>query len=371
MMNSALLDQPNPMPRQFDDDPRWAAVLARSAEADGRFVYAVTSTGVFCRPTCPSRRPRRDQVSFFPTAADAERAGFRACLRCKPIGARPVTDGARAVAKAASYLRSHADQTVELADLAALTDLSPSHLQRAFTAHTGVSPREFQAACRAERFRESLRRGHDVTTATYEAGYGSPSRVSAHKPTGAGLTPAAYRKRGDGVAIGYAVVPCSLGRLLVAATPTGICAVRLGSADQPLVDELRREFPKAEVSETAPPAAWTRAITRAVDGVPGAVPGVPLDVQGTAFQWKVWKALQAIPAGETRTYAEVAQTVGRPSAVRAVASACARNPVAVVVPCHRVVPKAGGFGGYRWGAARKRTLLEREAQPVRRAASAR
>jgi AraC family transcriptional regulator of adaptative response/methylated-DNA-[protein]-cysteine methyltransferase len=371
MMTSALLDHPNPMPRLFDDDPRWAAVLARSAEAEGRFVYAVKSTGVFCRPTCPSRRPRRGQVSFFPTAVEAERAGFRACLRCKPIGARPVTDGARAVAKAASYLRSHADQTVELADLAALTELSPSHLQRAFTAHTGVSPREFQAACRAERFRESLRRGHDVTTATYEAGYGSPSRVSAHKPTGAGLTPAAYRKRGDGVAIGYAVVPCSLGRLLVAATPTGICAVRLGSADRPLVDELRREFPKAEVSETAPPAAWTRAITRAVDGVPGAVPGVPLDVQGTAFQWKVWKALQAIPAGETRTYAEVAQTVGRPSAVRAVASACARNPVAVVVPCHRVVPKAGGFGGYRWGAARKRTLLEREAQPVRRAASAR
>ena len=348
------------MPRLFDDDPRWAQVLARSADAEGQFVYAVKSTGVFCRPTCPSRRPRRDQVRFFEHVGDAERAGFRACLRCKPDGARPVTDGAKAVARTAAYLRTHADETVALPDLAALVGLSPSHLQRAFTAHTGVSPREFQAACRANRFRESLRQGRDVTTATYEAGYGSPSRVSAHKPTGLGLSPAAYRRRGEGVAIGYAVVPCSLGRLLVAATPTGVCAVRLGSADRPLVEELRREFPKARVSESAPPPGWTQAIARAVDGAPGAVPGVPLDVQGTAFQWKVWKALQAIPAGQTRTYAEVAAAVGRPTAVRAVASACARNPVAVVVPCHRVVPKAGGIGGYRWGADRKRTLLGRE-----------
>jgi AraC family transcriptional regulator of adaptative response/methylated-DNA-[protein]-cysteine methyltransferase len=331
----------------------------------------VKSTGVFCRPTCPSRRPRPDQVRFFDHVADAERAGFRACLRCRPDGARPVTDGAKAVARTAAYLRTHADETVALPDLAALVGLSPSHLQRAFTAHTGVSPREFQAACRAERFRESLRQGHDVTTATYEAGYGSPSRVSAHKPTGSGLTPAAYRRRGEGVAIGYAGVPCSLGRLLVAATPTGVCAVRLGSADRRLIEELQREFPKARVSESAPPAVWTRAIARTVDGAPGAVPGVPLDVQGTAFQWKVWKALQAIPAGQTRTYAEVARAVGRPSAVRAVASACARNPVAVVVPCHRVVPKAGGIGGYRWGADRKRALLDREGKMPTRAAAAR
>ena len=359
------------MPRLFDDDPRWAQVLARSADAEGRFVYAVKSTGVFCRPTCPSRRPRRDQVRFFDHAGDAERAGFRACLRCKPDGARPVTAGAKAVARAAAYLRTHADETVALPDLAVLAGMSPSHLQRAFTAHTGVSPREFQAACRAERFRESLRQGRDVTTATYEAGYGSPSRVSAHRPTGSGLSPAAYRRRGEGVAIGYAVVPCSLGRLLVAATATGVCAVRLGSDDRPLVDELRREFPKAEVSESAPPAAWTQAIARAVDGAPGAVPGVPLDVQGTAFQWRVWKALQAIPAGQTRTYAEVAAAVGRPAAVRAVASACARNPLAVVVPCHRVVPKAGGIGGYRWGAARKRALLDREGRGPARTAAAR
>ena len=275
------------------------------------------------------------------------------------------------MAKAAAYLRVHADETVELPDLAALTGLSPSHLQRAFTAHTGISPREFQAACRAERFRASLREGRDVTTATYEAGYGSPSRVSAHRPTGKGLTPAAYRSRGAGVAIGYAVVSCSLGRLLIAATPAGVCAVKLGAADRPLVDELRSEFPKATVSESAPPQTWTRAITRAVEGAPGAVPGVPLDVQGTAFQWAVWKALQAIPAGETRSYSQVARAVGRPRAVRAVASACARNPVAVVVPCHRVVPQAGGLGGYRWGTDRKRALLEGEAPARPRTAAAR
>jgi AraC family transcriptional regulator of adaptative response/methylated-DNA-[protein]-cysteine methyltransferase len=369
MMLPALHDHAIPMPRLHDDDPRWAQVLARSAAAEGRFVYAVRSTGVFCRPTCPSRRPRRDQVAFFDGPGEAERAGFRACLRCKPVGARPVTDGARAVAKAAAYLRRHADQPVELAALASHTGLSASHLQRAFTAHTGISPREFQAACRAERFRASLRAGDDVTTATYAAGYGSPSRVSARKPTGAGLTPAAYRRRGAGQAIGYAVVPCSLGRLLIAATAAGVCAVRLGSDEAPLVDELKREFPKADVEPASLPAAWTRAVAHAVDGAPAEVPGVPLDVQGTAFQWRVWKALQRIPAGETRTYAEVARAVGQPGAVRAVASACARNPVAVVVPCHRVVPAAGGVGQYRWGSDRKRRLLEREARPHARAAA--
>jgi AraC family transcriptional regulator of adaptative response/methylated-DNA-[protein]-cysteine methyltransferase len=354
------------MSRPNDDDRRWALVLARATAAEGRFVYAVHSTGVFCRPTCPSRRPRREQVTFFDAPGDAERAGFRACLRCKPVGARPVTDGARAVAKAAAYLRSHADQTVALGALAALTGLSASHLQRAFTAHTGVSPREFQAACRAERFRAALRRGDDVTTATYDAGYGSPSRVSAQKPTGTGFTPAAYRRRGAGAAIAYAVVPCSLGRLLIAATAQGVCAVRLGDAAGPLIDELRREFPEAAVAEAAIPIAWQRAVAGAVEGAPGEVPGVPLDVQGTAFQWKVWKALQQIPAGETRTYRDIARGLGRPAAARAVAGACAQNPVAVVVPCHRVVPGAGGIGQYRWGAEPKRTLLERERARSRR-----
>ncbi len=352
---------PDPMPVPRAADRRWMAVLARDREADGRFVYAVTTTGVFCRPSCPSRRPRRDHVTFFAAASDAERAGFRACLRCAPAGARPVSAAARAVADAAGYLRAHATDTVVLADLAARVGLSPSHLQRAFTARTGLSPREFQAACRAERFRTALRDGRDVTTATYEAGYGSPSRVSANRPTGAGLTPSAYRKGAPGALITYTVVTSALGRLLVAATAAGVCAVKLGASDAALAGLLTAEFPRATIRPGRLAGGWARAIAAAVGARPATTPDVPLDVHGTAFQWRVWKALQAIPAGETRSYAEVAAAIGRPKAARAVARACASNPVALVVPCHRVVPAAGG-GGYRWGAARKAALLAREAR---------
>lgn len=353
---------PDPMPVPRTDDRRWTSVLARRREHDGQFVYAVTSTGVFCRPSCPSRRPRRENVRFFPAPGDAERAGFRACLRCRPAGARPVSAASKAVADAAAYLRAHASDTVVLSELGARVGLSPSHLQRAFTAHTGLSPRDFQAACRAERFRTALRSGHDVTSATYEAGYGSPSRVSANKPTGAGLTPSAYKKGAPGVVITYAVVPSALGRLLVAATAAGVCAVKLGTSDDALTGELTSEFPGATIQPGTLPGGWARAIASAVGARPASTPDVPVDVRGTAFQWQVWKALQAIPAGETRSYAQVAAAIGRPRAVRAVARACATNPVALVVPCHRVVPSAGGTGGYRWGADRKAALLARESR---------
>lgn len=353
---------PTPMSVRSLDDRRWTAVLARARAADGTFVYAVTSTGVFCRPSCPSRRPRRDRVRFYAAPGDAERAGFRACRRCAPAGARPVSAATDAVARAASYLRGHASETVSLADLAAQVGLSASHLQRAFTAHTGVSPREFQSAVRADHFRGALRAGKDVTTATYDAGYGSPSRVAAQRPTGRGLTPSAYRKGAVGEDIRYAVVASALGRLLVAGTPKGVCAVKLGTADAALVESLVAEFPGATVKAGGLPGGWARAIAAAIGARPAATPDVPLDVQGTAFQWRVWKALVAIPAGETRTYREVAASIGRPTAVRAVARACATNPVALVVPCHRVVPAQGGPGGYRWGAARKAALLTREAR---------
>lgn len=352
------------MPRPRPDDPRWTQVLTRAVEADGRFVYAVQSTGVFCRPTCPSRRPRREQVRFFDHARAAEAAGFRACLRCVPQGARPVTAAARAVAKAASYLRANAAEPIALADLAAHAGFSASHLQRVFTAHTGLSPREFQAACRAEEFRRALREGCDVTSATYQAGYGSPSRVSGHKPTGRGLTPAAYRRGAAGETIRYVLVPCALGRLLVAATAKGVCAVKLGAADAALVAELNGEFPAAHLLPGGLPPTWVDSVRRAVDQRPAVAADVPLDVQGTAFQWRVWKSLQAIPVGETRTYAALARDIGRPTAARAVARACATNPVAIVVPCHRVVPTAGGSGGYRWGRARKEALLRLEAAGV-------
>ena len=351
----------NTMPRPRPDDLRWSQVLTRAVEADGRFVYAVQSTGVFCRPTCPSRRPRREHVRFFDQPQDAERAGFRACLRCVPRGARPVNAAAKAVARAASYLRAHATEPVALADVAVHVALSPSHLQRVFTTHTGVSPREFHAACRAEQFRRALRAGSDVTRATYEAGYGSPSRVSAQKPTGSGLTPAAYRRGAAGETIRYQLMACTLGRLLVAATPKGVCAVKLGSAEPALVAELRREFPAAQVLAGALPPAWVESVARAMDRRSPQPSDVPLDVQGTAFQWTVWKALRAIPVGQTRSYAALAKEIGRPTAARAVARACATNPVALVVPCHRVVPATGGTGGYRWGAARKQALLRLEA----------
>ncbi len=247
-----------------------------------------------------------------------------------------------------------------LATLAAIARLSPSHLQRCFKKALGVSPREYQAARRARRFRLELRAGRDVTAAIYEAGYGSPSRVYESSPTGRGLTPAAYRRGGDGERIGYAVVACPLGRLLVAGTERGICAVKLGDRDSDLEGELRREFPAADIARDAiVRREWVEAVVSRLDGE-ARDPDLPIDVRGTAFQWRVWRALQRIPAGRTRSYGDLARAIGRPSAARAVARACATNPVAIVIPCHRVVGKDGGLGGYRWGSERKRRLIEAE-----------
>jgi AraC family transcriptional regulator of adaptative response/methylated-DNA-[protein]-cysteine methyltransferase len=340
-------------------DSRWTAVLARDRGADGTFFYAVTSTGVFCRPSCPSRRPRRDRVRFFTTTADAERAGFRACRRCHPTESRP--DGvAESIQRAAAYLATHVDEAVPLARLATIAKLSSSHFQRQFTRALGVSPREYQAAMRADRFKRELRRGRDVMSAIYEAGYGSPSRVYERTPTGRGMVPSDYRSGGAGIEIGYTIVASPLGKLLVAATASGICAVKLGETNLSLEDDLRGEFPAASFArDRLVRAEWVRAIVERLAGSEPAA-DLPLDVRGTAFQWQVWRELQRIPFGETRSYSDVAEAIGQPRAVRAVARACATNPVCVVVPCHRVVPKSGSSGGYRWGAARKRRLLELE-----------
>ena len=349
------------------DEALWAAVLAREAVADGQFVYAVATTGVYCRPSCPSRRPRRENVRFFATPGAAEQGGFRACRRCHPTGtARSAT--AEAIAKASAYLTAHADETVTLAFLSRLTKLSPAHFQREFKRVLGVSPREYQAACRASRFRGALRDGHDVSSALYEAGYGSPSRIYETPPTGRGMAPAAYRRGGAGLAIGFTTVRCALGWLLVAATNKGVCAVKLGDTREELEADLRREFPAATIAPDRPAdPAWIENIVDRISG-PTRDAMLPLDVRGTAFQWRVWRALQAIPAGETRSYSDVARSIGRPSAVRAVARACASNPVCLVVPCHRVVAKNGGLGGYRWGTARKARLLSAEAGKSRGAA---
>jgi AraC family transcriptional regulator of adaptative response/methylated-DNA-[protein]-cysteine methyltransferase len=263
-------------------------------------------------------------------------------------------------------LNEHADESISLSALARIVRVSPSHLQREFKRALGLSPREFQAACRADRFRQHLRSGRDVTSAMYEAGYGSPSRIYESSPTGRGMHPATYRRRGAGAQVGFTTVQCPLGWLLVAATDKGVCAVKLGDSPQALELDLRREFSYATISANEHVRSeWVAAIVeRLQDGQRELT--LPLDVRGTAFQWRVWRALQRIPAGETRSYSDVARAVGRPAAVRAVANACARNPVCLVVPCHRVVTKDGGLGGYRWGAKRKARLLAAEMAGRRR-----
>lgn len=341
------------------DADRWTSVLARDRSADGTFFYAVTSTGVFCRPSCPSRRPRPDRVRFFDTADLARAAGFRACLRCRPTEATTAPLDA-AIQRVARYIEGHADEPIQLGALASLARVSPSHLQRRFKRALGLSPREYQAACRASRFRHELRAGRDVAGAIYEAGYGSPSRVYEAAPTGRGLSPGAYRRGGKGERIGYAIVASPLGRLLVAATENGICAVKLGDRDEDLERDLVREFPRASLDRGALVRPdWIEGVVSRLNG-DAAAPQLPLDVRGTAFQWRVWRALERIPSGETQSYSEVARRIGQPAAVRAVARACASNPVAIIVPCHRVTAKDGTLGGYRWGASRKKRLLERE-----------
>ena len=340
-------------------DARWKALAERDSAADGSFVYGVTSTGVYCRPSCPSRRPRADRVKFFDTGGDARQQGFRPCKRCKPDQVDLGVPGMEAVRRVSAYLSAHADESVTLAALGRVAAMSPHHLQRRFKAIVGVSPREFQAACREDRLRASLRRGNDVTTAIYEAGYGSPSRVY-ESGAARGISPSAYRRHGAGMQIAYSIVSSPFGRLLVGTTANGVCAVKLGDSDRALADALREEYRAAEIREGEPARAdWVQAIVTHLEGESPAL-DLPIDVQATAFQWKVWRALQAIPYGQTRPYAEVARSIGQPRAVRAVARACATNPVALVVPCHRVVQTDGGLGGYRWGTARKRRLLEGE-----------
>lgn len=340
----------------------WRAVASRDAGADGRFVYAVQTTRIFCRPSCPSRRPRRENVRFFATPALAAAAGFRACKRCRPEGSA-VVPGQAAVERARRYLDQHPEERVSLGQLATVAGLSPYHLQRTFKRLVGLSPSQYAAERRAERLRSALRAGPSVSRAVYEAGFGSSSRVyeSAHQLLG--MTPGRYRQGGKGMLLRYTIVPSPYGRLLVAATDRGVAAVLLGDRDTPLARDLRAQFPEATISRVDSGDAWLRDLVGRVASEvkhPGQEQGIPLDLHGTAFQWKVWRALTTIPAGETRSYTDLARRVGRPSAVRAVASACAANRVAILVPCHRVVRSDGSLGGYRWGLERKERLLSRE-----------
>ncbi len=343
-----------------DDSARWQAVLNRDAAADGTFVYAVQSTRIYCRPSCPSRRPRRDRVAFFALPEAAEHAGFRACKRCHPEQAVIRDPHVALVKRVCRAIAANREGSPTLAALSADVNLSPFHLQRIFKRVMGITPKQYADAARMERLKGELRRGEAVASALYGAGYGSSSRLYERADTHLGMTPAVYRKGGAGMQITYTVVPCALGALLVAATERGICAVTLGDDAETLVAGLRREYPAAQMHED------TTHLSEAVEAILRHLAGeqphldLPLDIRATAFQWRVWEALREIPYGDTRSYGEIAQAIGQPTAARAVAQACGHNPVALAIPCHRVVREDGSLGGYRWGVERKRTILARE-----------
>ena len=340
----------------------WKAVSNRDAQWDDVFVYAVTSTRIYCRPTCASRRPRRTAVRFFAAAAAAQAAGFRACRRCHPERPASIPPQVERVRRACAFIAGHSDAPLTLERITRQVGGSPYHLLRTFKRTLGVSPREYLDACRIGCLKAGLRNGHGVAAATYGAGYGSGRRVYEKAPAALGMTPATYANGGKGEHVRYAIVDSPLGRILVGATPRGICAVKIGSSDETLETDLRAEYPAANlVTGDRQLETWVSEIVSSLQpGAPDA--RLPLDVRATAFQRRVWKELQRIPRGETRSYAEVARRLSQPRSSRAVARACATNPVAILVPCHRVVRADGDLGGYHWGAPRKRELLAIEAR---------
>jgi AraC family transcriptional regulator of adaptative response/methylated-DNA-[protein]-cysteine methyltransferase len=362
---SAPINQRVNRPR-VTDDAAWAAVIAHDARYDGQFVYGVGTTGVYCRPSCPSRRPLRENVAFFGSNDEAEHAGFRPCLRCEPREAK--APWLAAVDRVRGYIDAHLDEAVSLTRLSRHVGQSSFHLQRTFKRIVGLTPKQYQRLRRAERFKAQLKRGANVTDAIYEAGYGSSSRLYSVSNAQLGMTPSAYRRGGEGMQIRYATKSTPFGRLLVAATERGICSVMLGDRDEVLEQTLADDYPLA-TRERAPREMerWMDAVLASIDGqqLPA---DVPVDVNGTDFKWRVWRALLAIPYGETRTYTDVAKSIGTPNAVRAVAHACATNQAALLIPCHRVVGTDGKLHGYRWGLDRKQQLLahERERAGARR-----
>ena len=344
----------------LDERVLWTAVTARDPNWDGAFVYGVASTGIFCRPTCPSRRPRRAGVRFFPTAESAASAGFRACRRCRPLDPASAGPGVERVRRACEIIARRGGRSISLGALAANVGGSPHHLQRTFRALLGVSPREYAETCRLGCLRAELRQGDGVSAAVYGAGYGSSSRVYEKSARTLGMTPASYARGGAGEHVEFVITPSPLGQMLVAATPRGVCRVKLGDDGAALERELRAEYPAAQIVRGSDRlSGWVARILQFVKGT-SPDPRLPLDVRATAFQWRVWQELQKIPRGATRSYADIAASIGAPTAARAVARACATNPVALLIPCHRVVQTGGGVGGYHWGVERKRALLEAE-----------
>jgi AraC family transcriptional regulator of adaptative response/methylated-DNA-[protein]-cysteine methyltransferase len=346
--------------RAIEPEVYWDAVRASDARFDGLFVYAVRSTGVYCKPSCPSRRPRREQVSFHASCEEAEAGGFRACKRCLPHEARAPDPSVEMVLRVCNLIEAREGEAVSLEELGETLGVSPHHLQRTFKKVTGITPRQYAAADRLRRFKATIKSGRGVTEALYESGYGSSSRLYESASRQLGMTPASYLRGGKGMNIDYTIVGCPVGQLLVAATERGVCSVQFGGSEAELEAALADEYPAASLRrEEARLEDFVRALLRHLDGRESSLE-LPLDVRATAFQSRVWEELRRIPYGETRSYAEVASSLGQPTATRAVARACATNPVALVTPCHRVVRGDGSLSGYRWGVERKGALLARE-----------
>ncbi|HSO39326.1 MAG TPA: bifunctional DNA-binding transcriptional regulator/O6-methylguanine-DNA methyltransferase Ada [Labilithrix sp.] len=361
---ASLRVSPSPPPSAASlDDLRYEAVRTRDARAEGAFFYSVATTGVYCRPTCPARLALRENVAFHASPEAAERAGYRACRRCKPRELPQRERHARVVEAARRQLES-ADAPVGLAALAAGAGLSPHYLHRLFKKHVGMTPGEYAATCRLRRASTELREGRPVTAAIYEAGYSSSSRFYEGGGASLGMAPSDLRRGAAGIEMRAVVTDCSLGKVLVAATSRGVCAIAFGDSPEALLSELRDRFPRALVSAADDALEELAARVVALIDTARVATTIPLDLMGTAFQQRVWRELRQIPRGETFTYTDIAKRIGAPRAVRAVGSACGKNPVAVVVPCHRVLRGDGTLGGYRWGLERKRQLLENERAPL-------
>src|SRR3989475_6193348 len=364
MTTSAILNFTEATEMASGNESRWwQAVLTRDASQDGMFVFAVSSTGVYCRPSCPAKPPRSENVTFSRKPAEAEKAGYRACLRCRPraIGGNAKMETVKAVCR---YIEQHLDEPVTLARLGSAFHQSPFHLQRTFKAVLGITPRAYADSCRMNQLKCNLRAGHSVTRAMYDAGYSSSSRLYDRTASQLGMTPDKYRRGAIAAPIRYTLSDSPLGRMLIAATDKGVCAIRFADSEEELVHGLKHEFPFASRGrDDEAMQQWRNDLLRQMRGQELSSM-LPLDIQATAFQRRVWSYLQSIPAGATRSYSQVAKAIGQPTASRAVARACASNPVAVAIPCHRIVRNNGDMGGYRWGTERKKALLEMEREPA-------
>ena len=345
-------------------DDCWNSILQRDTTRDGHFYIGVLTTGVYCRPSCPARRPLRKNVRFYETTAHAESDGLRPCLRCRPLDASRASAHAAAMGSLCQYIEENVERTVKLDELAERSHLSPSHLQRLFKSIVGVSPKHYAEAYRLRILKSELRSSKDVAQAVYGAGFGSSSRVYERGDTRLGMTPGEYRRGGPGIDVTYATIESAFGLLLLGATDRGICFLQFGESLEALLAELQREYPAASLEPMRDPRApefarWAQALNRYLEG-DEPLSELPLDVRSTAFQMKVWTYLQSIPRGQVRSYGEVAAAIGQPNAARAVGRACATNRVALIIPCHRVIRGGGELGEYRWGLARKRALLDAE-----------